>query len=83
MKINKSLRKEIESFLPSNYRKTIVERLGAKGICIHPNTVYNVLNGTENDTVAAELVKLASECKSEKEKVHKQLSKNLQQLSAA
>jgi mRNA-degrading endonuclease RelE of RelBE toxin-antitoxin system len=83
MRINKTLRKKLLEFLPKDYRKIIVDRLAAKGTTIHANTVSNALNGTENDTVVLEIIKLHNEEKAKQERIHKELDKNLKQLSAA
>jgi hypothetical protein len=61
MIINNALRKRIEKLLPKNYRKAIVDRLKVRGIEIHPNTVYNVLHGSENNEVALEILRLYNE----------------------
>lgn len=83
MKITKKLKGELEKYLPDNYRKVIVDRLATKGVKVHANTVSNVLNGNENTTVALEILKLSNEGKAEHEKQHKEIDKNLKQLSAA
>jgi len=76
MKITNALRKRLEILLPHEYRGIVVERLKARGISIHPNTVYNVLHGSDNTEVAVELMKLAREQKSS-QKQFKELSKQL------
>jgi hypothetical protein len=63
MKINTALRKRLEILLPKNYRQVIVDRLKENGITVHPNTVTNVLNGSDNVDVALELLKLGNEKK--------------------
>jgi len=70
MIINNALRKRIEKVLPKNYRKTIVDRLKERGKDIHPNTVYNVLNGSPNNEVALEILKLYNEQKKIVDKAH-------------
>jgi IS30 family transposase len=63
MIINNALRKRIEKLLPKNYRKTIVDKLKERGIEIHPNTVYNVLHGSQNNEVSLEILRLYNEQK--------------------
>lgn len=80
MKITKAIREEIVPFLPLKYRIIVAERLAAKGITVHPNTVANVLKlGTENTPVASELITLATEYK----RMELNTLKTMQQLSAA
>lgn len=80
MLTTKQLQKKLKSLLPSDYRKQVVDRLREKGIEVHPNTVYNVLHGKHtNIEVANEIVELATE----QQALHKQMDKNLKQLSAA
>ena len=86
MKINAALRKKLTRLLPKDYRKTIVDRLAERNISVHPNTVSNTLNGrpgSENDDVINELIALAAEEKAKQKNLHKELDKNLKQLSAA
>jgi len=79
MKINIALRKRLENLLPHDYRQVIVDRLKARNITVHPNTVTNALmNGSENAQVVLEILKLGNEMKaSQKQFNHlaKQLSK--------
>jgi len=82
MKITKALRKELEKYLPKNYRKIIVDRLAEKGITVHPNTVRNTLIGNDNLEVAIQLVKLSNEEKVKYEKLHIEFE-NLKQLTTA
>lgn len=63
MKINKALRKRLEILLPNDYRQVVVDRLKERGITVHPNTVRNVLDGSNNPVVALELLKLGNEMK--------------------
>lgn len=63
MIIDSALRKRIKKLLPKNYRKTIVERLAAKGQIYHPNTIRNVLHGSPNMQVAEEILQLCNEQK--------------------
>ena len=80
MKITKAIRKEISPFLPLQYRIIVVERLQARGIKVHPNTVSNVYkHGNENAVVANELIALAAEYK----RMEMQSIKTMRQLSAA
>lgn len=80
MKITKAIRKEIAPFLPLKYRMIVVERLKAKGITVHPNTVSNVYKqGTDNPPVAGELIALALENK----QLEMKTIKTMTQLSAA
>ncbi|MBA4056649.1 MAG: hypothetical protein C0490_18185 [Marivirga sp.] len=58
MKKNNALRKRLEILLPNDYRQVIVDRLKDRGIKVHPNTVGNVLNGSNNTEVALEILKL-------------------------
>lgn len=81
MKITKALRKELEKYLPKNYRKIIVDRLAEKGIPIHPNTVRNTLMGNDNLIVATQLVKLSNEERVKSQKLQKEFDHNVQQLS--
>lgn len=63
MIINNALRKRLEKLLPKNYRRLVVDRLKEKGVTIHPNTVRNVLHGSNNLAVAVEILKLYNEQK--------------------
>jgi hypothetical protein len=83
MNINSALRKEIESVLPSDYRKVIVSRLRKKGIKVHRNTVSNSWKHGTNEVVLLEILELAKECKEQKDSLHKNINENLKQLSAA
>lgn len=82
MKINNALRKTIEPLLPNDYRQVIVDRLKKKNISVHPNTVKNVLDGSENPTVALEILKLANEMR-ESQKQFNDLAKQLSKERAA
>ena len=80
MRITRAIRKEIDPFLPTEYRKIVVERLQLQGKKIHPNTVSNVLkHGNDNTLVANELIKLAAEYK----QMELESVKTMRQLSAA
>lgn len=80
MIITKALRKKLVISLPKNYRKLVVDRLAARGYSVHANTISNVLNGSQNLEVAAEIIKLAREHKDQKAQLEKELEKNLRQL---
>lgn len=76
MLIKSALRKRLVILMPKNYRKIVVDRLLARGIKVHPNTVYNVLHEeSKNVEVAIELMKLYNELNKS--------SKKLSALSAA
>jgi len=81
MKIDNTLRKQLKSLLPKNYRQVIVERLEARKITVHPNTVKNVLDGNDNHEVAIELLKLGNEMKASKKASQKQFDDLVKQLS--
>lgn len=61
MIIDNAQRKRIQKLLPKNYRKTVIDRLKAKGKTYHPNTVRNVLFGSPNLEVAEEILRLCNE----------------------
>ncbi len=64
MFINQELQAQLKAILPKDYRKQVVERLTAKGIDVHPNTVKNVLHGhSQNPEVLTELINLGHERK--------------------
>lgn len=66
---DKTRKKLIDLFKGVDYRKIVSERANC-----HPNTVTNVLmKGTDNITVAKELLKLGRETKAEKSKGKKQI----------
>lgn len=69
MIINSALRKRLNLLLPKDYRREIVDRLKERGIKVHPNTVSNALNGSDNQVVVAEILKLANERKALRKKV--------------
>ena len=73
MLIKAPLRRELEKLLPKNYRQVVVDRLKAKKKTVHPNTVYNVLHGSQNDEVALEIIKLYNE-KKEESRVHQRIA---------
>lgn len=64
MFIDQNLQAQLKAVLPKDYRKQVVERLSAKGIAVHPNTVQNVLYGhSQNPEVLTELITLGHERK--------------------
>lgn len=68
---NKAQRKRIKTLLPWNYRTIIVDRLAEQGIKVHPNTVSNVLKGSDNKVVETALLRLYYERKKEQESLDK------------
>jgi NADPH-dependent 2,4-dienoyl-CoA reductase/sulfur reductase-like enzyme len=77
MRITTAQRQLMKTFLPINYRQVVVARLKKRGITVHPNTVRNVLHGSENLAVAQELKKLADE----REAAQNDFDKSIRQLS--
>jgi len=69
MIITSAQKEQLESLLPKDYRQIIVKRLKKKHINVHPNTVSNALNGSDNETVAAEIIKLYLEIKASRDKL--------------
>lgn len=70
MIITKALSVRMKKALPKNYRQQIVDRLKLKGKECHPNTVSNVLNGSNNADVALELLNLYNEHREVQKQLH-------------
>lgn len=69
MIITSAQKEQLKSLLPKDYKLVVVRRLKKKRIHVHPNTVQNALNGSNNATVAEEIIKLAMEIKASRDKV--------------